>query len=409
MKHFRLTLFVKADKVNEAGEVPVFVKIFDHGTNTTMNLNIKVNCDRWKITKQFRITKALKEQKIRRDIDEALSNINTIYNNLSSKGLPFSASTIKKCFHNEESASISEDLMLSELFHMHYKNFKPLVDSKTRAPETLRKYETLKNHVSEFLLFEFGLEDIPLNKLNYRFIEAFDTFLRSTKQIGNNTTVKYVQTFRSLMSLAVKYDWLLKDPFVLYDKKIKVKDIEYLNEEELQKIEQYDFDNKRLEVVRDIFIFGCYTGYAPIDIHKLKYSDIIKGNDGQKWIITKRTKTGVNSDVPLLKKAELIIEKYKNDFYCLKTGYILPKRSNQKMNMYLKEIAGCTGITKKLHHYLSRHTFATTVILANGLSMEVLSKMLGHTNLKQTMHYGKIQNARVGQEMKLLQDKLVNI
>lgn len=409
MKQFRLTLFVKADKLNDTGEVPVFVKIIANGTNTSLNLNVKVDEQRWKITKQFRITKALKELRIRRDLDELLTTINIINQNLKSKGLPFSASTIKKCFYNEDIEGMTENLMLSELFQMHYKNYKPLVDDQSRVPESLRKYQTLKNHVYDFLQFEFGLEDIPLNKLNYRFIEAFDTFLRSMKHIGNNTTVKYVQAFKSIIRLAIKYDWLQKDPFVLYDKKIKVKDVEFLNEDELKKLEQFDFENKRLDVVRDIFIFGCYTGYAPIDIHKLKYSDIIVSSEGQKWIITKRSKTGIKSDVPLLSKAELIIEKYKNDFYCLKTGHILPKRSNQKMNAYLKEIAVCTGITKNLHHYLSRHTFASTVILANGLSMEVLSKMLGHTNLKQTMHYGKIQNTRVGQEMKLLQEKLKQV
>lgn len=406
MNKLRLSLFVKVDKVNSTGEIPVFVKISVNGTKTTMNVNATVDNLRWKSTNQFRTSNSLKEQKIRRDIDDVLADLRGIDKKLLSKSLPYSAEKIKKIFQNDGIEIMESNLMLSELFQMHYKNFKPLVDSKSRAPETLRKYQSLKKHVVDFLIFEFGITDIALRDLNFRFIEAFDTFLRGTKKIGNNTTVKYVQSFRSLMSLAIKYDWLQKDPFVLYSQKIKVKDIEYLTEVELKKLESMEFDNNRLEVVRDIFVFGCYTGYAPVDIHKLTYNDIIVGADGQKWITTKRTKTGVNSDVPLLKTAEVIINKYKNDFFCLKTGSILPKRSNQKMNMYLKEIAVLAGISKNLHHYISRHTFATTVILANGLSMEVLSKMLGHTNLKQTMHYGKIQNVRVGQEMKILQEKL---
>ncbi|NQX97845.1 MAG: site-specific integrase, partial [Flavobacteriales bacterium] len=288
----------------------------------------------------------------------------------------------------------------------HYKGLVPLVKSKDRAKETLRKYQTLRNHVINFLQFEFGVSDVPLSQLNYNFIEAFDNYLRVQKTIGNNTTVKYVQGFRRLMNLAVKYDWLIKDPFLLYDKKVKVKDAIFLTKEELQKLENIQLYSKRLEVVRDIFIFGCYTGYSPVDIHKLIYSDIVMGNDDQKWIMTKRTKTGIDCSVPLLFRAEKIIDKYRMDIYCLETTHILPKRSTQKMNMYLKEIAEIAEIGKNLHQYVARHTFACTVILANGLSMEVLSKMLGHTNLKQTMHYGKIQNARVGQEMKELRKKM---
>ncbi len=271
MKKLRLSLFVKKDKINDAGLVPVFVKILLAGQKTSMNLQIRVDDQRWKETAQFKNSKAFKEQKIRRDLNEILYQIEDIYDKLEGKGMPFKLDTIKKIYISGSGDSLGSEILLSELFEKHFTIFKPLVDQANRAQETLRKYQTLQNHVVDFLEFEYGIEDITLGNLNYMFVEGFDTFLRSVKGIGNNTTVKYVQSFRRLMNLAVKYDWLLKDPFILYDKKIKRKDAEFLTEEELQKIENVELDSERLVVVRDIFVFACYTGYAPVDYQRLTY------------------------------------------------------------------------------------------------------------------------------------------
>jgi site-specific recombinase XerD len=407
MKRLRLSLYVKVDKVNVVGEVPVFVKISYKGTKTALSLDVRVDDSRWKDTNQLHNTRVMKEVKLRNDIDDMLATLRALYDKLIQREEPFSAGTIKEFYLNNGEDPVTNKLMLSELFDKHYKSFVPLVNSETRAKDTLRKYQTLRNHVYEFIAFEFKLEDVPLKSLNYAFIESFDIYLRSEKGIGNNTTVKYVQSFRRLMNIAVKYDWLLKDPFILYEKKVKVKDAEYLTQGELEKLEELTFTTERLEVVRDLFVFGCYTGYSPVDLHKLTNKNIVKGKDGQKWVITKRTKTGINADVPLLPQAEKLIDKYSSDPYCLETGHILPKRSTQKMNMYLKEVAEIAEISKNLHQYVARHTFSCTIILANGLSMGVLSKMLGHNSLRQTQHYGKIQNARVSEEMKVLKNKFL--
>lgn len=409
MRNATLTLYVKKDKADELGLVPIYLKIKLPGNSTTLNTGMKIDQSRWVATNQLRKTKMSPEMLLRVNLDKLIQDLRTIEQKLINREAPFNSSTIKAVYHNSDVETISNKIMLSELFDKHYKIFEPLVNAESRAKDTLRKYKTLRNQVEEFLLKEYRLKDIPLKDLNYSFIESFDSFLRSTKSIGNNTTVKYVQSFRRLMNVAVKYDWLVKDPFLLYEQKIVVKDAIFLNQEELDKIEKFIFNVKRLEVVRDIFIFGCYTGYAPVDISKLTLNHIVRDKDGLDWIMTKRTKTGVHANVPLLNKAKEIIEKYKNDPYCKATGFLLPSRSNQKMNIYLKEIAEMLDITKNLCVYASRHTYAVTVILANGLSMEVLSKMLGHTNLKQTMHYGKIQDARVGDEMKELMKKLDKI
>ncbi|TXB66142.1 site-specific integrase [Vicingus serpentipes] len=406
MKQLRVTLFIKNDKVDKKGNVQVFLKIKYLNTSTTLSTDFWVDEEKWKKTTQFLFAKALKEIHIRRKIDELINKIHLIEQNLTLKGTQFSAHTLKQVLVNGEDSIINYHIMLSDLFNKQYSIYIPLVENGIRAKESLRKFKTLNNHVNDFLKYEYGLENIALNKLNYSFIESFDIFLRSIKKIGNNTTVKYIQSLRQLAKLAVKHDWLIKDPFALYDKKIVTKEVEFLTKTELSLFETVKLPSKKLEVVRDYFLLSCYTGYAYSDIFSLTYSDIQNGNDGQKWIIHRRQKTKIKCDVPLLPQAEAIINKYRDDFNCIKTNKILPERSNQKINKYLKEIAEIVGIEKRIHFHLARHTFSCTIILANGLSMEVLSKMLGHTNLKQTMHYGKIQNQRVGEEMKLLRSKL---
>lgn len=409
MNKMKIMLFVKADKKDQKGKVAIYVKIKANQSITTFFTGFFANPIRWKETHQFSITRDKSEMKLRYDLEQILEDLSEIETNLKGKNMRYSAHTIKEIFQSGKLENLGEQIMLSELFDQHERIFEPMVESGNRAPETLRKYQTLRKHVYEFLKVRYRMEDIELPSLNYEFIDSFDAFLRSVKGIANNATVKYIQSFRGVIRMGVKYEWIAKDPFMMYDKKVKKKDAVYLTKDELERIEQVELKTERLRVVRDIFVFNCYTGYAPVDLAKLTWDDIVKGNDGQLWIMTRRQKTGIKSDVPLLPKAEEILEKYKNHIECMNSGLLLPKRSNQKMNQYLKEMASFAGVNKNCTQYLARHTFATTVILANGLSMEVLSKMLGHTNLTQTAHYGKVQNLRVGEEMSLLKEKMKSI
>lgn len=162
----------------------------------------------------------------------------------------------------------------------------------------------------------------------------------------------------------------------------------------------------RLKLVRDIFLFSCYTGLAYVDVCALRKEQIIDGFDGEQWIMTCRKKTETPTRVPLLPQALAIIEQYKDFSRCVEGGYVLPILTNQKMNAYLKEIADLCCITKRLTFHIARHTFATTVTLGNGAPIETVSKMLGHKSLKQTQHYAKIMDVKISQNMQLLKDKL---
>jgi site-specific recombinase XerD len=199
---------------------------------------------------------------------------------------------------------------------------------------------------------------------------------------------------------------LKHDPFIGF--KLAKKEVVRvpLTQGEVDKIDEKVFGSERVNIVKDIFLFSCYTGLAYIDVKKLKRSQIVTGVDGEKWITSNRQKTDTPINIPLLPKAIEIVDRYNHHPKCQNAGVVLPVSSNQKMNEYLKEIADLCGISKRLTFHIARHTFATTITLTNGVPIETVSKMLGHKSLKQTQHYAKIVDTKISQDMQVLKEKL---
>ena len=224
---------------------------------------------------------------------------------------------------------------------------------------------------------------------------------------ANNTAVKYLKNFNKIIKLCLANDWLDKNPFANYKSKVKEVERVYLSENEIQSIIEKDFKTERLSLVRDIFLFSCFTGLAYIDVKNLTKSHISFGIDGEKWIFTHRQKTESASKIPILPVTQMIIDKYENHPQCINEDKLLPILSNQKMNAYLKEIAGVCEIEKELTFHIARHTFATTVTLTNGVPIESVSKMLGHKNLRTTQHYAKVLDRKVSEDMKFLKQKFL--
>ncbi len=291
-----------------------------------------------------------------------------------------------------------QDRKLLTTFQAHNDDCRALIGNGF-AQGTIERYETVYRLLSIFLKSKRGLNDISLKKIDYAFIMDFDFYLRADRKIGNNTTVKYIKNFKKIIRIALANDWIDKDPFVKYKGKVKEVQREFLIEQEINAIREKEFGIERLDHVRDIFIFCCYTGLAYVDVERLTMNDIVKGIDGTDWIKMNRQKTDVRSSIPLLDIPTEIIFKYADHPSRMVHNKVLPVLSNQKMNSYLKEIQDVCGIQKNLTMHLARHTFATTVTLTHGVSLETVSRMLGHTNVKTTQHYAKILDKKVSEEM----------
>jgi integrase len=255
------------------------------------------------------------------------------------------------------------------------------------------------------------IKDIPLSELNFQFITELEVFLRQTvpldpsNPLTNNGIMKHMERFRKMVTLAVKMEWLPKDPFQKYSLKFHKVDKPFLTTEELRKVENTELEISKLNLARDLFVFSCYTGIAYVDLMDLKPTNFYISIDGD-WIKTSRRKTGTPVNVPVLPKAKAIIEKYRDDVRALVKNGMFPTLSNQKMNEYLKQVATACQITKPFSFHTARHTFGTTVTLANGVPIETVSKMLGHTKLSTTQIYARVLEKKIAEDMMVLRQKL---
>lgn len=278
---------------------------------------------------------------------------------------------------------------------------------KEYAPATHRRYVTARSHIAEFIKRKYKRDDIELRELNYEFIVSYEHYLKTVRKCSNNTAIKYISNFQKIVLQAVAKDIIPSDPFKLYKpKKTKLVKLP-LNNKELLILENKYFETERLSVVRDVFVFQCYTGLAYIDVFQLKKKNIYIDEDGSHWLKTQRQKTDANIIIPLLPKALEIIKRYQNHPDCIKNKLVLPVRSNQKMNEYLKEISFLCNISD-LNTHKARRTFGSTVTLANGVPIHVVKEMLGHSSVKQTEEYALTEQQAINSEMKILEKKLID-
>ncbi|MCP1994493.1 site-specific integrase [Flavobacterium sp. HSC-61S13] len=275
------------------------------------------------------------------------------------------------------------------------------------APATHKRYVTARSHVAEFIQRKYKRDDFELRELNYEFIVSYEHYLKTVRKCSNNTTIKYISNFHKIVLHAVSKDIIPTDPFKLYKPK-KTKLIKLpLTNKELSILENKNFETERLSIVRDVFVFQCYTGLAYIDAFQLKKNNIYCDEHDNYWLKTQRQKTDANIIIPLLPKALEIVKKYENHPDCSKHNQVLPVRSNQKMNEYLKEISFLCNISE-LNTHKARRTFGSTVTLANGVPIHVVKEMLGHASVKQTEEYALTEQQAINSEMNILKQKLTD-
>ena len=286
-------------------------------------------------------------------------------------------------------------------FKGHLELQKHLIDKDIKQV-TWNKFNYVCSDVEAFIKKNYNKRDIPLEQLDLQFLNDFDYFLKTQKNQKQVTINKAIQRFRKPIKEAVSKGYLDRDPFLLYKAKTVKKQIVFLSSNELKVLEEFQFSQPRLELVRDLFIFCCYTGLAYNEMVSLKKEHLVIGFDKKQWIQMKRQKTEKNISIPLLPKAASIIEKYASN-----SDLILPKFSNQKINSYLKEIAEIVGIEKVISHHTARKTFASTVLLYNDVPMEIVSELLGHSNIQITQqYYGKVVQKKVASAMEDLKKKI---
>ncbi|ROT09338.1 site-specific integrase [Lepagella muris] len=393
----KIRFFLRRNHVYADGTCCIMTRITINGENTNFSSKLNVNPKLWD-TKQGKVSG---KSKVATELNGLMSDMESSIRQMYFDMSRYETVTAEK-LRNAFMGIVPENQTLIGLFTEHIEECRALIGI-SKTPATVQKYDRALRRVKEFIKFKYHLTDMPLRDVNHKFIVDLETYLRTVSGCNENTTAKFIQTFKAIIIKAKNNGWIIADPFANYRIRIKRVDRGYLTEKEIATIAEKEFPTKRLEQVRDIFIFSCYTGLAYIDIKELKKEHIQTSFDGNQWIMTHRHKTGTPVNVPLLAIPQELIKKYEGQ---AKDSLLFPVLSNQKMNAYLKEIAVVCGIEKNITFHLARHTFATTVTLSHGVPIESVSKMLGHTNIQTMQIYARITNQKISKDMAALAEKM---
>jgi len=402
---FGIHFVLKNSKVID-GTAPIYARITVNRTRVEVSLKKRIPVSNWNNGRGMAKGKSQEINRLNSYLEQIRAQLTECYQELVVNKETVTPEAIKNKFLGVEDSGET----LKRLVEYHNTG----MDSNLRWG-TLKNYKTTEKYIDKFLRQKYNRSDIFLVELNYKFITDFEHFLRRYQPedhhlpMGNNTVMKHLERLRKMTRLAVRLGWLDKDPFVAYRLSFKRVEREFLTQLELDAIQKKQFKIERLQYVKDLFVFSCFTGLSYADVMKLSPRNIRTGINDMNWIITQREKTSTSVQVPILSEAQKLIDKYKNHPRSVSKGTIFPNISNQKLNSYLKEIADLCGIDKHLTFHVARHTFATTVTLTNGVPIESVSKMLGHADLKTTQIYAKVVEKKISNDMANLQQKLNSI
>ena len=403
-KSFGLFFFLKQPKNQDSDVRYVYLRITVDGTSKELSTKRLWEPERWSQS-LGRATGTKEDAKtLNAYLDALCNNVYQAKRTLLEADKPITADALK----DKVTGKSEVKRMIIEIFNQHNAQVEALVNREF-APGTLQRYKVSCSHTRSFIRWKYGVEDMEIKDIDYDFISEYAFWLKSVRNCGHNSAMKYLANFKKIVLQCIRKGWILRDPFIGFKTTRKEVKRIALTKQEIENLAKKSFGIERLENVRDIFLFSCYTGLAYIDVQKLRRSQIIEGIDGENWINTKRQKTDTTTSLPLLPKAMEIMDKYKDHPKCANEGYVLPVLTNQKMNAYLKEIADTCNISKNLTFHIARHTFATTITLTNGVPIETVSKMLGHTSIKQTQLYAKIIDLKISEDMAALKQKLTSI
>lgn len=399
---YHIIFYLRKNRNQKTEESEIYMRITKNSKRSEMSIGRRVEPDKWNSKSQKMMGRSEIANEINSYIDVLKNKLNRIHQNLTDTNAIITANTLMQELKGEGK---DKPKMVLDVFKEHNEQMDRL-SGKNISKSTAKRYWTCYNHVEQFTNEVYKSEDIRMKEIDHQFITRFEYFLKTKRECNHNSALKYVNNFKKIIRIALANQWMDRDPFYNYKVQFESVEREFLNADEIQQLIDKDLHLDRLKLVRDMFVFSCYTGLAYSDVKKLSRYDINTGIDGGKWIRIKRTKTKSLSSIPLLPIAEEIINKYQDHPEVKKGNFILPVLSNQKSNAFLKEIAMMCGIKKPLTTHLARHTFATTITLTNGVPIESVSKMLGHKDLRTTQHYAKIVDRKISDDMKELKEKL---
>lgn len=398
---FKVLFYLKKNAPKKNGYVPVMCRITIDGTIAQFSCKLDVNPDLWDTQSGRASGRTAEAKDTNLFLDNIRVGVNTHYREIFDKDNYVTAEKVKNAYLG---LGMKHETIL-KVFAQHNEDFEKQV-GKMKSKSTYQKYCTVYRHVQEFIRYRYNVSDIALKELTPAFIIDFELYLRANQDCTNNTVWVYMMPLRRMITIAQNNGWLNRDPFVEYSISPEDSDRGYLTKEEIKKLMNAPITRKKHELVRDLFVFCCFSGLSFRDLKNLTTDNLQTSFDGHEWIITKRQKTKVQSNIRLLDVPRRIIEKYKG---IAKDGKVFPVPSYQNLRDNITLIVQACEIKKHVTWHMSRHTYATEICLTNGMPIETLSKTLGHTNISTTQIYAKITNEKVSNDMEALSHRLQDI
>lgn len=398
---FSVQFIIKADKKDNGGFVPIYAKVFINGSKIELSTFQKVNPLHWDKTKRQLKPNIKTANEVNQFLENFKSRIYTCYSKLIASEEDLTATTFKSKFYGNK---IVEKLpKIIEVAEQHNKNFESLIGVKY-SYGSFKNYKTTLKYLKEFIPLIYKQKDIELTKVNFNFCEQFYSYLTTEKTCTTNGANKQIQRLKKIINYSIKQGYINFNPMATYTLEFKPVTKIALTQDEVNRLAKMTFSRKTLENVRNAFLFQCYTGISYADVKRLSKKHLHTDDKKMLWIKMERAKTTTYFSVPLLPKALDILEQYKD--LKQKGDLLLPVLSNHKMNSHLKLIQELAKINKNLTTHLARHTFATTITLGNGVPIETVSRMLGHTKLSTTQVYAKVLDNKIANDMEVLKDIL---
>lgn len=401
--NFRVSFFLKKTKLLKNGEASVAMRITVDGQRIENNIRKSILPSLWDQSKERVKGTSASAVDLNRFIEEARIRIHQIVTELQQEGAEINPLIVQQRFYGVGQVRKQERTIL-QVIQEHNDEAKKLI-GKDFVEITWRRYETMKRYLGELIKQKYGVDDLPLSDFTGEVIRAYEVYLKTEKDLCQNTLVRYMKALKKIANRCLANDWIHKDPFAGIKFREDPTDPEFLTLEEVDRIYNCNPGSKRLDVIRDMFLMSAFTGLAFTDVSQLTEDHIVIDNDGNKWIRKPRQKTKQMSNIPLLDIPLAIIEKYQGDKKAARKGVLLPIPSNQVMNRYLKEIATICKINKHLTMHTARHTYAT-ICLSQGVSLKNVSKMLGHASVKMTERYARVLDSSILRDMNAIRDTL---
>ena len=394
---FSLLFYIRRDKLNKRGEAPVFMRLTINGERADASIKRFIEPHAWNSEKGKANEKCRGGKDLNLYLDAISANILQIQRDFELDKKEVSAQIILNRYLGKDQ---SDRHTLMEVFHAHNKKCRALIGINF-APDTVLRYETCLRLTEEFMRNTYKKEDCYLDEVTKQFVEEFEFYLKTIRKCCHNTTTKYLANFKKIIRIALSNGWMKRDPFAQIRFHLDAVEREFLEKQELKTLLNKNISVPRLAQIRDIFCFCCLTGLAFSDVKQLKSEHLVTDINGMIWIRKTRQKTKNMCNIPLLDEAQKILDRYKDHPYCQTQGVLLPVCSNQKMNMYLKELADICGIRKNLSTHCFRHTYGTMLITA-GVDLYTASKMMGHADVRPTQIYAKIIDKKKEEAVSLI-------